>query len=186
MQVSRSRAGVAALTVALTIGCPAARQAEPTASGGLGEPEPRATVDVRPFRDERAWTDEDAGLRVNLPEGWLSRSGEGAALLEARGPDGIDFVLRRWDGSAESLEGIAADRVGWLSEGPYGHVAEIADSPPWVHSRPSGRDDRELELGWHFSVDGRGFSLVATVPRVDFEAGLRRVSEVLDALEPTR
>ncbi len=178
---------VVLLGLLLLGGCPASRTAETTTSGDDAEEQSSgAAPEVRPFGDERSWTDEEAGLRVTLPEGWLSRPGRGSALLEARRDDGIDFVLRRWDGAPESLEGIAADRVGWLSEGPYGHVADIADAPPWVHSRPAGPDDREVELGWHFVVSGHGFSLVATVPRVDFERSVAHVRDVLDALEAAR
>lgn len=174
------------LLVGILTGCAAAQAPKLGSSGtDLGEPTARSTTDVAPFREIPQWTDEDARLRVNLPKGWFGRPGTGASLLEARGPagSGIDFVLRRWNGSAESLEGIAADRVGWLSQGSYGHVADIADDQPWVHSRPAGADGQDVEVGWHFRIDGRGFSLVATVPRVGFESSVSAVREVLAGLE---
>jgi hypothetical protein len=175
------------LLAVLLVGCPAARAPEAASSGSGGRPEAlEDSGTARPFRDLRTWVDEGEGLRLRIPEGWLSRSGVGdGLLLEGRGPEGsgISFAVRSWDGSSESLDGIAADRVGWLSTGPYGHVAEIADEPPWVHSRPAGDDDQELELGWHFVVDGRGFSFIATLPRVGFEAALRACQAVLEGFE---
>ena len=165
-------------------GCPAARAPDPAESPYVvPEGEPRSAGEARPFRPVAEWLSSDENLRLLLPEGWVSRDGTGdPVLLEARGPDGsgLDFVLRRWDGSPDSLEGFRADRVGWLSEGPYGRVAEIADGPPWVHSRPAGEGARDLEIGWHFVVEGRPYSFVATVPKVEFEAGVRRIRGVLD------
>ena len=166
----------------LLLGCPAARAPE-VAAATSPEPDEVGLAGVA-FQRAESWSAPDGGLRLNLPSGWLTRTGSGDILLEGRAGDGsgLSFFVRAWDGSQESLDGIAADRVGWLSQGPYEPPSSVADSVPWVHSRPEGEAQEDLEMGWHFVV-GRGYSFVAAVPRVDFEAGLLRIRAVLAGFE---
>lgn len=170
----------AALAVGLA-GCPP-RATEPVGSGTV-EPE-RADDPDDPGPPWRAGDgtlhDSESGLELDLPTEWEVRPGAGPFVWEARDPAWYGTWVRigRQDGSLDSRqEWMASGLEGWLGDGPWSGLEELADGPIEVGTREL--PDGGLVVAWWFELDGRGVLIEAGLPARGFEVGWESVDGIV-------